>query len=137
MAWIKTTGVVAPIVYWGDKNTTGGLWDMRVGSLGQLRLLVGGGPVVDSVTVVNTGQWVHVAAVLPEGGNNADDVLLYVNGVLETGSTAAAGAMNTKALAAMRIGANENGNYFTGLIDDVRVYDRGLTADEIAELAGQ
>ena len=46
--------------------------------------MAGSGPVVDGVTVVNTGQWVHVAAVLPEGGNNADDVLLYVNGVLET-----------------------------------------------------
>ncbi len=37
----------------------------------------------------------------------------------------------------MRIGADETGKYFTGLIDDVRVYDRALTAEEIAELAGQ
>jgi hypothetical protein len=48
-----------------------------------------------------------------------------------------AGTINTKALAAMRIGANEGGNYFTGLIDDVRIYDRALTAGEIAAIAGQ
>jgi hypothetical protein len=137
MAWIKTTGIVAPIVYWGDKNTTGALWDMRVSSTGRLRLLAGGGPVVDGVTVVNTGQWVHVAAVLPEGGNNADDVLLYVNGVLETGGAVTAGAINTKAAAAFRLGTDETGKYFTGLIDDVRIYDRALTAEEITAVMGK
>jgi hypothetical protein len=64
-------------------------------------------------------------------------VLLYVNGVLETGGAVTAGAINTKAGAAMRIGANETGQYFTGLIDDVRIYDRALTAEEIAGIAGQ
>jgi predicted outer membrane repeat protein len=134
MAWIKTTGTVGPIVYWGDKNTAGALWDLRVGSLGQLRLVAGSGPVVDGATKVNTGEWVHVAAVLPEGGNSTTAVQLYVNGVRET-ETVTAGAINTKALAAFRIGTNENGNYFTGLIDDVRIFDRALTAEEIAEVA--
>jgi arabinan endo-1,5-alpha-L-arabinosidase len=134
MAWIKTTGVFAPIVYWGDKNTAGALWEMRVGSMGQLRLLAGGGPAVDGVTKVNTGQWVHVAAVLPEGGSSAANIQLYVNGVRET-EAVTAGTINTKSAAAFRIGADETGKYFTGLIDDVRVYDRALTAAEIAGIA--
>jgi hypothetical protein len=108
---------------------------MRVSSTGRLRLAAGGGPVVDSATVVNTGQWVHVAAVLPEGGNSASAVQLYVNGVRETG-TVTAGAINTKALSEFRIGTNETGLYFTGLIDDVRIFDRALTAAEIAGIAG-
>ncbi len=91
---------------------------------------------MDSATAVNTGQWVHVAAVLPEGGNNTDKVLLYINGVKET-VTVTAGALNTGSVAAMRIGTNEGGNYFTGLIDDVRVYDRALTAEEIMAAMGQ
>ena len=37
----------------------------------------------------------------------------------------------------MRIGADETGKYFTGLIDDVRMYDRAMTAEEIAAIAGQ
>jgi hypothetical protein len=137
MAWIKTTGVVAPIVYWGDKNTTGGMWEMRVSASGQLRILAGGGGAANSVTVVNTGQWVHVAAVLPEGENSTTAVQLYVNGVLETGGAVTAGAINTKAAAAFRIGTDETGKYFTGLIDDVRVYDRALTAAEITAVMNE
>lgn len=141
-AWIKTTGVVEPIVYWGNKDVTGGLWDMRVSSTGKLRVLVGGGPLVEGTTVVNTGEWTHVAAVVPETTSSwmppfTPEIQLYVNGVQET-VTATVGAINTQAGTAMRIGANEGGtNFFTGLIDDVRVYDRALTAEEIAELAGQ
>ncbi|NLH16493.1 MAG: hypothetical protein GX455_07940, partial [Phycisphaerae bacterium] len=135
-AWIKTTDTVAPIVYWGNKDVTGGLWDMRVSNTGKLRVVAAGGPVVDSVTTINTGRWVHVAAVLPEGGNNTDDILLYINGVLETGTTMTAGTINTGAVASVRIGANETGNCYTGQIDDVRIYRRALTAVEIRELAG-
>jgi hypothetical protein len=92
--------------------------------------------VVDSATVVNTGEWVHVAAVLPEGAGSTADVRLYVNGVRET-EAVTAGAINTKAAAAFQIGADETGKYFTGLIDDVRIYDRALTAEEIAAAMGQ
>ena len=134
MAWIKTTGTLGPIVYWGDKNTTGGMWDMRVNSLGQLRAQMNGCGI-NGVSAVNTGQWVHVATVLPEGASSPADVQLYVNGVRETGALTA-GTINTKAGASMRIGANETGNFFTGLIDDVRVYDRALTAEEIGTIAG-
>ena len=134
MAWIKTTGTAAPIVYWGDKNTAGGMWEMRLNSNGQLRAQMNGCGI-NGVSAVNTGQWVHVAAVLPEGASLAADVQLYVNGVREAG-TVTAGTINTKAGAAMRIGANETGQYFTGLIDDVRVYDRALTAEEIQTIAG-
>jgi hypothetical protein len=136
MAWIKTTATIAPIVYWGDMFMTGGNWEMRINSQGQLRVQAAGGGGVNSVTKVNTGQWVHVAAVLPEGGNNADDVLLYVNGVLETGGVVSAGAINTVVKGPLRIGTDDMAHYFTGLIDDVRVYDRALTAEEIAAVMG-
>ena len=76
----------------------------------------------------------YVAAVLPEGGNNTNAVQLYVNGVKEP-VTVTAGALSTGSVAAMRIGADEASHYFTGLIDDLRIYDRALTAEEIAEIA--
>ena len=55
---------------------------------------------------------------------------LYVNGV-QVGSRAQTGSMvvSTRAL---RIGGNGVwGEYFNGLIDDVRIYNRALTAAEI------
>jgi hypothetical protein len=135
MAWIKTTGTIAPIVYWGNKNIPGGTWEMRINSVGQLRAQMNGCGI-NGVSSVNTGQWVHVAAVLPEGGNSTAVVQLYVNGVWETGAMTA-GTINTIPVAAMRIGADETGKYFRGLIDDVRIYDRALAAAEIAGIAGQ
>ena len=73
---------------------------------------------------VNTGQWTHVAVVLPSWGNSVTDVLLYVNGVRQARSAIAQRWVSTVDGADFRIGANDSGNYFTGLIDDVRLYDR-------------
>jgi hypothetical protein len=58
-------------------------------------------------------------------------IRLYVDGSL-TASTPATGAV-TASPRPLRIGGNAvGGEYFAGLIDDVRVYARALTAVEIA-----
>jgi hypothetical protein len=95
-AWINTTGTIAPIIYWGNSTVVGGLWDLRVSSLGMLRLNVNGGSIYGT-TPVNTGQWIHVAVVLPEGSDSVDQIALYVNGVRETGVTIQPGIINTSA----------------------------------------
>ena len=104
---------------------------MRVNSSGQLRVQASGGGT-NGVSAVNTGQWVHVAAVLPAGASNTQDIQLFVNGIRET-TTAVGAAINTLALSTVRIGSNET-KYFKGLLDEVRIYDRALTADEIASM---
>ena len=43
--------------------------------------------------------------------------------------------INTVLGANFRIGADNSGGRFTGLIDDVRVYDRALSAEEVEALA--
>jgi hypothetical protein len=131
-AWIKTTGIVEPIVYWGNKDVAGGIWEIRVNNVGQLRVNLGGFGISGTMQV-NTGQWVHVAAVLLEGASKAADVELYINGVRDYG-TGTDGAIKTVAQSPIRIGADETGKYFTGLIDDVRIYDRALKTNEILKL---
>jgi hypothetical protein len=73
------------------------------------------------------GTWTHVAATY-----DGATLRLYVNGVLassrpRTGEVGVSGG-------ALRIGGNNawTGEFFAGLIDDVRVYNRALTATEIA-----
>ena len=127
-AWIQTTATPTPILSWGDKTAVGGIWEMRINTLGQLRVQVNGGGT-NSASAVNTGQWVHVAAVLPAGKSNTRDIQLYVNGALETVTTTGA-AINTSNLSNVRIGANDV-EHFKGLLDDVRIYNRALTASEI------
>ncbi len=69
--------------------------------------------------------WSHLAATY-DGGT----LRLYVNGSQVAGR-ALAGAMTTSS-SALRIGGNAIwGEYFKGLIDEVRVYNRALTAAEV------
>ena len=81
--------------------------------------------------VVNT--WAHLAAV---HDNAADTVSIYVNGVLR--STVDLHLRRGRPTApppwAARSGRRATSDYFSGAIDDVRLYDRVLTAGEIDDL---
>jgi hypothetical protein len=88
---------------------------------------------------VTLGKWQHVAVV-----NDGKTMTLYVNGkAVKTKAGAEAPADNWTA-AALLIGAGWNktgdapfaGHMFKGLLDDLKIYDGALTADEIADLAG-
>ena len=69
--------------------------------------------------------WTHIAMTY-----DLATIRLYVNGSLAA-STPAAGSVTTST-GALRIGGNEVwGEYFAGVIDDVRVYDRALSAVEV------
>jgi hypothetical protein len=71
------------------------------------------------------GTWSHVAATYDK-----TTLRLYVNGTL-VASTAVSGAL-VNSTGALRIGGNSIwGEYFGGLIDEVRVYERALSAAEI------
>ncbi|MCD6392423.1 MAG: LamG domain-containing protein, partial [Planctomycetes bacterium] len=80
-------------------------------------------------------EWTHVAGVLTEDKK----LHIYVNGKLAA-SAKAAGLLGGDPAEVMQIGADEgstvgeyNGGYgFNGLIDEVRVYHRALSANEIA-----
>ena len=74
---------------------------------------------------LTAGAWTHLAATY-DGAN----LRLYKNGVLQT-TTAAPGALLTSANP-LRIGGNTIwGEYFDGRIDEVRIYNRPLSAAEI------
>ena len=74
------------------------------------------------------GAWTHLAVTLGDGR-----LRLYVNGVLER-DEAAPGAMPVSANP-LRIGGNSvRGEYFHGLLDEIRVYDRSLTTAEIGSV---
>jgi hypothetical protein len=76
-----------------------------------------------SAPAVNT--WTHVAATY-----NGSTLRIYVNGVQQA-SKAVTGSLATST-GALRIGGNAVWNeWFAGAIDDVRVYNRALSATEI------
>ncbi|MEU6994660.1 LamG-like jellyroll fold domain-containing protein [Streptomyces sp. NPDC046465] len=84
---------------------------------------------------VPTGEWAHLTGVHDTVANT---LTLYVNGT-RAGSTKLAGAFYADQ--PMYIGAGSYGghvtNHFPGEIDDVRLYDRPVSADEVRQLFRQ
>ncbi|MFC0599263.1 LamG-like jellyroll fold domain-containing protein [Streptomyces palmae] len=88
----------------------------------------------DGVTA-RAGEWVHLVGVHDPV---ADTLTLYVNGV-KAGSTKLAGAFYADQ--SMYIGASNYsgamGSYFPGIIDDVRLLDRPVSAEEVQQMFQQ
>jgi len=80
---------------------------------------------------ITTGSWFHVAATWDGSGD--DKVRFYVDGVLKETSTAISTLTATNQ-AAIISGISGGFSYFNGLIDEVRIYNRALSAKEIQQL---
>ncbi|MDJ0793003.1 MAG: DNRLRE domain-containing protein [Woeseiaceae bacterium] len=77
-----------------------------------------------------TNTWYHLAASFDNGG---DVVKVYVDGtVVDEFSTTLEPVTNN---GNVRLGRSAIGEYWPGLLDDVRIYNRALSAGEISELA--
>jgi PKD repeat protein len=85
----------------------------------------GGERILTGTSVLPLNVWTHLAATY-DGTNQR----LYVNGVLV--STRAQTGLIATSTGAVTVGGNSVwGEYFKGLIDEVRIYNRALSASEI------
>jgi len=140
-AWIKTEGMTGNgvIINWGT-FAAGQHWLFGVFSDGQLGLY-SGGPTIKTHAVVADGRWHHVAAVLYDDGSpSINEVKLYIDGALQTTASTSSQVLNTVPAHDLCIGAfktatGQTASYFKGLIDDLQLHDRALTAAEIQQLA--
>jgi len=137
-AWIKTdstdTGV---IVGWGT-GVGGQRFGFRV-DVGRLRIEHHGGNIQGD-TSVNDGAWHHVAVTVQENVTiSYPDVILYLDGQDDTRPTTDPDLFNITAAEDVSIGRRPSADdrYFIGQIDDVRIYDRALTQEEVTWLAGR
>ena len=135
LAWIKTTGA-GTIISWGsdDARWVFDIYTAFQGVAGAPRMLLVGGFIVGS-TDVRDGEWHHVAAVLESAGApRVSDIRLYVDGVQEAISYLARGTVNT-GNRAVWIGDGHNQNFppFTGALDEVGIFSRALSEEEIRE----
>jgi len=74
------------------------------------------------------GKWYHVAYTYDSQANSESN--LYVNGILKRSRTGSLGKLRYSTLA-VRIGGSDLGSYFNGIIDEIAIYNRALTEDEI------
>ncbi len=143
-AWVKTTQTgnntltSAPAI--AGVDVAGSTNDVRWGYLdaaGHIGLGAGSTGIVSN-GVVNDGQWHHVAMTRNQ---STGAVQIYVDGALQGSGT---GATGTKTTAFRLIGAQTalasdgvtslGATYFNGQLDDLRIFNRVLTATEIAAI---
>ena len=126
----KATGTAASKHYWMLSTTkSGGVPALR------FRLKAAGTTttLIASAGAIADGAWVHLAGVYDGAA-----MRVYVDGV-EVGSTSKSGAITQSPGTAVWIGSNPpsaTSRPWEGAIDEVRVYERALTATEVATLSG-
>ncbi len=94
---------------------------------------VSGGIAGPSTTLVNDGQWHQLVGVCAyDSTNSVRDLQIYVDGALE--NSGSVGSFVSNSVPFLAGGICPNGtpeNFYRGLIDEVRLYFRALSATEI------
>ena len=150
-AWIKADEDLADdekelhmIMSWGVMET-GKKWMFMLDNNTGMLAIANYGARVKGGTDLEDGLWHHVAAVLPEGADNMNQVKLYVDGMeIVTNAASADLEVDTSVSENVLIGARDIDSefgiqtpdgFFKGAIDEVRIYNAALSDEEIAELA--
>ena len=129
--WWEGAGLVDADVRGPDND-----FGVTLGSGGRILFGVGNPNVTISspdAAPLNDGQWHHVVATRHKAGGA---MILYVDGV-----EVSSGTGSTNSLTAppnMRLGSLQTGvasRFFDGLIDEVTIFDRAISAGEVAALA--
>jgi hypothetical protein len=139
----------AQIVYlvgkWGTSSSTQE-WLFATNTSGQIRVSIGDGTssfVVASTDTISSAGWYHFAVSYSGSGPNStnsfdnavDGFKLFINGVESSVSGTTTG-YNGQAITAQTVRLGAASNLFSkGSIRDCKIFNRELTADEVAELA--
>lgn len=133
--WMKTT-TASNLIVLGNRSASGSNvgWQFIINASGHANLIAfqvdTGATVVNSYSVssINTGSWIHVV-----GNYDGTNEKVYINGVLES-TTAQTGDAGTGA-GTWYIGQSPlNALYYQGNLDNLRLYNRSLSQDEITGL---
>jgi hypothetical protein len=145
MAWVKSRGAspngaedMGLLAFGQDQ--LGDKWIFRTENdngptPGGLRVEVNGGYIVSTTNIVDA-TWHHVAMTFEDDGTpDVEDILLYVDGQLETPSVSLSQEIHTDTANGidLTIGDDHSGRKWDGWIDDVRIYNYALTQVEIEE----
>ena len=125
-AWVYTTGFNDGGIYDMGSTVDGQEFCLRTtGTVNQWRVQRYGYPTYDfDVTYDSQNKWVHFAQVYENGFT-----ILYANGVSIGTQSVTLDTANT----AFVIGRYGSNNGFAGIIDDVRLYNKALTQQEIEQ----
>jgi len=136
---------IATWIYWTGRPKPGANYDSLVGKElvykidlddSHIRFLTSNdwaGSILTSNMTLSNNTWYHIAAVY-----DGTEKRLYINGTQDLNTVSTSGAIGTRSFS-FTMGAQPNTDgayedYFRGKIDDVRIYNHGLTEEEIQSL---
>jgi hypothetical protein len=137
--WIKTTQTTRGMIFYGSDGTSGNGYGgenelhVNVENGGGIDFYIDGDPTSTEIgtSPVNDDVWYHIVATWDITG----EAKLYVDGGAPV--TATHTGNNFILSARTRLGRpNASERYYSGLLDDVRVYDYVLSPEEIAYVVG-
>ncbi len=133
-AWVKTAKAPASILGWANAQPTSGTHDktlyINADRTVSFYIWDGAPKLVTSTVPVADGAWHHVAGVYTTSKN----IQLYVDGVLQ-GSTDIVAIFAGYTSPYLTAGIESHaGRYLDGEIDDVRVYNKVLTEEQLQQL---
>ncbi|GEM_PF-2955216 len=93
----------------------------------------GGFTTINSTTAITDGEWHHVAGSFSYNNTDGTNASLYIDGVLESNTTTYENGQIAGSSYLPAIGGNDEvpGRYFTGSIDELRIWGVARTASEI------
>lgn len=140
--WFKgeVTQSNATLIGWGTGGTTN-RFDTRINTagIGQIRTEVAGSGSNGTTTIIDN-VWHHCAVVVdPTIGTTIGDVQFYIDGVLDPLTFSGRTEINTTTTNPVLIGASPGiaNRELTGRMDDIRIYNRALSPEEVKNLITQ
>ena len=129
-AWINRSSLdndYGPVVVKRPNNNSGYTLEAAYGDIAFHVYVSGRGYVSSPFATLPTDQWVHVAGVY-----DGSTISLYLNGNLIGSNTSAPGAIHVES-GELGIGHDQANpdRFYKGLIDEVEIFDRALSASEI------
>ncbi len=128
-AWVKPSALAGEQIIYGEDSGSGIIWRLELSGTGaEFSIYNGSWHAASGATVLQTGIWYHLAGTL----NSTGGMTVYVNGVQD--GTDANTSPSSGGIVSVELGRYTNGGgngYLNGTIDDVRIYSRTLTAQEV------
>ncbi|WP_422103832.1 LamG-like jellyroll fold domain-containing protein [Winogradskyella sp.] len=130
MGWIK----LDPLGFGASRMLFGqGNFNLRLLPGNNIQVAASGSSLISGTTLADS-RWIHIAATY---SSTSEELNLYINGALNR-SISKSGALNSDT-SSFTIGSNTaNTNlFFKGYVDEVRLFDKALSDDEIQKLVYQ
>jgi len=115
-------------------NNSADRFELKISSGGNLQLDSGYGTLTTAKSGYNDGNWHQFIVDMPQNGSYAN-ISVYADGVLQSVSYDDFVTINTDGTYPLYVGSLfSGGRNLVGWLDDIRIYNRDLSTNEVAQL---